>query len=288
MRDGSLGFYSDRVIEVLQHTFAPMYERVWRDLWNNSVFATMRRPYIYYSWEDGVYEVYIPIALDGEGFMHYWRVMVRVFEEIDRETIAKNQAGLETPWIKPVGVIDSESIFYISNGISSRLKDEIRKHGRKALIKGFRHKRKAGYFTFIIVNSTPEIAVKRLKDQILNFLKTRIKNLLKKLKLQPWIIERCIDRMEKGTLLNINILLESFSMTVRNIAVNMANTFMWIKGKLKELKKEIGRQNILKTKIIPIIKQLKEYKSAFMNRNVMRNPDIPDPPIIGLLVEAYG
>jgi len=272
-----VGAYVERVLEVLQHTFAPMYERVWRGNWNNGVFACVRRPYYHVSFQDGIYEVYIPVALDGENVMHYWRVAVKVHGELDREAVRREQRGLEIPWVKPVGVVDSETICHIAQKPSEELRQRLKKDGRKALLRGFRHVNKPGYLTLVIVDRVPEIAAKRLIANLLNFLDKRIRQLLVKLNLQPWMFEEALRNRGVNSLI---ILLEKFSETIRTIAKNMLETFYWLADRLKDLYAEIGRQNMLLTKLRPIIREIRDVLSVCKRPNVFRNSSIPDPPII--------
>ena len=254
--DKPFGLYGDRVIEILQHVFAPMYKKVWEPNWNNSIFGEMKRPYYFYSFMDGVYEVYVPIGPDGEAFMHYWRIVVKVFEEIDHATIRKEQRMMEIPWITPVGVIDSETIIYVAQRPTEELKSQIRKNGRKAYLRGFRHIRKRGYFTAIFINEAPEIVMNRLLRFLKNFLEKRINGLLDKLKLPSWMFKEDLKKGNIESLLN-NRLIESYSITIRTILKNMIETLYWFRDKIKWLYTEIGKQSVLKRQIEEVIPKIK-------------------------------
>jgi len=285
------GMWQPRTLEILQSVFTPLYKRVWKKNWNNSAFAYMRRPYYYCDFEEGVYEVYVPITLDGENRMHYWRIIVKVYGEIDKETMQKNQQSLKTPYIRPVGIVDSETICHLAMTNTKEHKQKLKAlwkaGGRKAwfkgLLRGFRHECRRGYFTIIIVNQSPDIAVKRLLALLLNFLYKRIIAFLKKLKLQPWMF---LEYLKKRQISSLLILIEKYSLTIRNIMKSLLETFNWLKAKLKDLYAEIGRQNVQKTKIKPLLREIRQVIAVFKQKNSLRNRDVPDPPIIKRLVVA--
>ncbi len=283
--------WQQRALEIIQTVFSPMYRHVWESCWNNSEFAYARRSYYYCDFVDGTYEIYMPIALDGENIMHYWRIVIKVYKEIDREKMEKNQSALKTPYIRPVGVVDSETICHLAMTTTNELKQKLaslwKAGGRRAwfkgLLKGFRHEQKRGYFTMIVVQNSPDIAVKRLLSLLLKFLYKRITGFLKKLKLQPWMFMEHLQKRHANTLLT---LIERYSSTIRNIMTSLLGTFDWLRMKLKDLYAEIGRQNIQKTKIKPLIHEIREIIAVFHQRNPLRNRDVPDPPIIQRLAAA--
>jgi len=283
------GLFNERVVELFQHVFTPIYKRVWEQNWNNAVFAYARRPYYYVSFQDGVYEIYVPIGPDGENIMHYWRIALKVHDELDQEILAREQKWVLWPWTSPMGKVDSETIIHIARTITKemkvKLKNLFKTGGRKAyfkgLLRGFKHENKRGYFTYVVVNESPEIAVKRTLTLLMNFLKKRLDGFVKKLKLQPYMFKGVNNS------LLINILLENYSLVIRTIAKNFIETLNWLKEKLKDLYAEIGRQNVEKTKIKPLIKEIRNILSLFIQPNVFRNPAIPDPPIIQKLLVVF-
>jgi len=281
--------WQTRTLEILQTVFSPMYKNVWEQNWNNNMFATMTKPYYHCNFEEGVYEIYVPTTIDAFGHMHYWRIIVKVYQEIDGEQIEKNQKELKIPYIKPVGIIDSETICHLAMTTTPehrhKLKCLWKAGGRKAwfkgLLRGFRHSNKRGYFTPIVVHQSPDIAVKRLLSLLYNFLKKRIVALLKKLKLQEWMFNEYLEKRQHNSLL---MLLEHYSVTMRTITKSFLETFDWVRMKLKDLYAEIGRQNVQKTKIKPLIKEIREVVSVFRRQNTLKNIDIPDPPLIKQLI----
>jgi len=255
------------------------------------MFATVTKPYYYCNFEERVYEIYVPTTIDAFNHMHYWRIIVKVYQEIDEESLTKNQNSLKNPYARPVGVIDSETICHLAMTTTEehrhKLKCLWKAGGRKAwfkgLLRGFKHQKKRGYFTPIIVHQSPDIAVKRLLSLLYNFLKTRITQLLKRLKLQPWMFNEYLEKRNNNSLL---MLIERYSVTLRTITKSFLETFDWLKMKLKDLYAEIGRQNVQKTKIKPLIEEIKSVIHVFKQKNSLRNVDIPDPPLIKRLIVA--
>jgi hypothetical protein len=60
----------------------------------------------------------------------------------------------------------------------------------------------------------------------------------------------------------------------------MLETFYWLADRLKDLYAEIGRQNMLLTRLRPIIREIRDVLSVCKRPSVFRNSSIPDPPII--------
>lgn len=280
-----------RVLEILQTVFSPMYRHVWQNNWNNSIFGNMRKPYIYCDFEQGIYEVYMPTVIDAENRLHYWRIIVKAYDEIDRETVEINQNNLRTPYTRPVGIIDSETICHIAKTTTPELKHKLRclwkAGGRRAwfkgLLRGFKHDKRKGYFTPIIVHESPDIAIKRLLSLLGNFLRKRIVALLKKLKLQTWMFEEYLTKRHNNSLL---MLIEKYSSVIRNIVKSFIESFDWLSMKLKDLYAEIGRQNVQKQKIKPLMREIRETVAVFRRNNSLRNVDVPDPPIIKQLISV--
>jgi len=262
-----------------------MYRRVFEPNWNNSMFANMRKPYIYYDFEQGIYEFYMPTNIDGAGKLHFWRIIIKCYDEIDKESIQSRQIDLQTPYTRPVGIIDRETICHLAKTTTQETKKTLREawaHGGrkewfKNLLRGFQHKKQKGYFTLIVVHESPEIAIKRLLALIYNFSKKGIVGFLKKLKLQSWMFEEYLNKRHNSSLL---MLVKKFSVTIQHILKNLLETFDWVKMKLKDLYAEIGRQNVQKTKIQPLLKEIREVVDVFRRENSLRNVDVPDPPII--------
>ncbi len=138
------GGYAERILERFQGLFVPMFRRVHEPLWNNSVYAYVRRPYYYVDWDQGLAEYYVPTVLDGENRMHYYRVVVSVYPYLDRGTVKVEAGRLEVPFTSPAGVIDSESVFLVApevGGLYAEMRGRsIRYADRVAVLRYLREK----------------------------------------------------------------------------------------------------------------------------------------------------
>jgi hypothetical protein len=270
-------FFKERVLEMLQRIFAPLYRRVHEKFWNNGTFAYVRRPYYFCNFQDGVYEIYIPTMLDGENRMGYYRIAVKVVEELDEDSIRREQPYMMWAWTTPMGKVESELIVYIARRTNE-------KQRRKGIIKGFKHSAKPGYFTAIFVNKNPEITVKRLEDFVSNFIEKRIRSFLEKLKLPQWMFEEHLRRGHKSSLL---ILIEKYSLTIRNNLHSMLETLLWIRDKARLLEGEIKRQEAITSKLKPLMDEVKNTLKVFTFDNPFKNPNVRDPQIIERLLEVF-
>jgi len=270
------GVYTERAIELLQHSFAPMYRRVWQQIWNDGQIAVMRQPYIYTDFQ-GVYEVYIPVALDPEGFVHYLRVIVKIVEEISEETVRKEQSLLMQRM--PACYVDSETIFYLAQ------------RGNGERVNGFRFNNNG--FAYIIVDSSPEEGVRRIKAFIMNFLYKRFLGLLRKLNLygkdqkflDVSIMEFLTDmKAVKRTLYfsinNYESKLHSFSLVIQRMAQNFIRSVLWLLERSELLTMEIERISFLKTKFKPFIANLRQKIEALIKPNPMRSEFVKTPSLI--------
>ena len=112
-----------------------MYRRVFEPNWNNSTTALMKQPYIFFDFSNGIYEVYLPTNTDALGKLHYWRIVVQCYEELDRETLERNQPNLQIPFVRPVGVIDRETVCHLAKNTTQEyhkaLREAWKRGGRK-------------------------------------------------------------------------------------------------------------------------------------------------------------
>ena len=281
--------WRERTMELLQSVFTPMYRRVFEPNWNNSMFSNMKKPYVYYDFEQGIYEVYLPTNIDGAGRLHYWRIIVKCYDMIDRESLESRQIDLQTPYTRPMGVIDRETICHLAKTNTPEYKKTLREAwqegGRRAwfkkLLRGFRHEKRKGYFTIIVVQESPEIAVKRMLSLIYKFCKQGLKGFLNKLKLPNWMFEEYLSKRANASLL---ILVKKFSVTIRQIFKGLLETFDYLTVKMRDLYAEIGRQTVQKSKIRPLVQEIREFVHVFRRENSLRDSRMPEPPIIKELV----
>ena len=96
------------------------------------------------------------------------------------------------------------------------------------------------------------------------------------------------EYLSKRATSSLLMLIENYSVTMRNITKGFLDSFDWIKMKLKDLYAEIGRQNVQKAKIKPLIDEIRDVVKLFRQENSLKNRDVPDPPIIEKLISVIG
>jgi len=250
----TFGLFSDRVIELCNHVFSPMYRRVFKKYWDNSVFARMRRPYFESDIQDGYYEIYIPTFEDIEGWnMRYYRIVVRTVPELDKETLREESLKLRRTRVAngrgAAGRIDSELIIIVA----PKRSDEARK--QKQFLRAYRtYPRVKGFLTAPVINPDPETCAERIVRIISNFLKRRIKALLRSFRL-----ERLYDqyyREERLYYSNIVFILEKISLSIANAVKCLSHSLNWLSNKLRHIRKEIVRQR----RIWDVLREIKKLK----------------------------
>jgi len=204
--------------------------------------ARMTRSYHTTEWNEGVYEVNIPtfVHLDGNN-LGYSRIIIKVLPEIDTQTAHEQAIECFRHRADPAGVIDSELICLVAPRKSARAWRR-----KEKLIRGFKQEPKPGYLTGVFIGP-PEICMLRIGKVVANFLKKRIKALLEKLKMEPW---QCDYKGEEHLYYtNVCSIIESFSYVIATSLRCLSHSLNWILMKMRGLKQEIGRQNVLKMAI---------------------------------------
>lgn len=257
-----------------------MYRRVYKAYWHNSTFARVKKNYVYTNWDKGEYEVYLPTNQHPDLNMNYFRIMVKVLPEVDKDIIKEELKGLIQPRVQPAGVEDSELIVFVAQ---KRTEKGIKE---RQFLRSFNHSppiflnmKSPGYKTAIVISKVPEIAMKRILMIVANFLKNRIQKLLKALGLEPWMI----DYVKEERLYYMTII-EHFSLSVNNFVKSMSHALSWILSKLREVMYEIGRQNMIYSAIEPI-SRLRETLTAIKNQASPFKLG-PEPPLITSLMEV--
>jgi len=225
--------FSEKVLQLCNDTFSSMYRYVFKPYWHDGKFmARMARNYCLTDWAQARYEVYVPIRehLDGSN-LSYYRVVVKILPEIDRETARAESCRLQRPVLRPMGIIDSELQVLIAPRLKSR-----------GFVRGFRHVQKPGYLTAVIVTKFPEFAMKRLLVLICEFLRKRIRKLFEKLEIQPWQHDYI---KEERLHLYYKYIIERFTHNVATTIKCLCHTLDWLLGKLKAVLREIGVQNMV-------------------------------------------
>jgi len=236
-RGSGFGEFADRVLELCNHFFSPMYARVFKKHWNNGVFSRVKRNYCATLWDEGIYEVYTPTRENIECNMQYYRIVVKVVPEADQDAISKELLELRRQVIKPAGVVDSELIAIIAPRRS-------REAGRRGeFFRGFRHARRPGYLTAIIVDGSPEECMRRLLKLIIKFLGARIEKLLERLNIKPWKLDYKEDRLYY--IIKYAYVIETFSLSITNTIRCLSHTLSWLRKKLRQIEAEIRGQRLI-------------------------------------------
>lgn len=238
--DGCFGEFSDRTMELLNHVFSPMYRRVFKRYWDNNIYARMRRPYFKSDIINGYYEVFIPTFEDPEGDnMRYYRIAVKVLPELDRETLMDESARMRSSRVcggrGAAGRVDSELIVLIAprrSGKARREKQFLRARRTHPSVKGF--------LTAPIINPSSEVCVERLLKIVTNFLKRRLKNFLRSIRLEHLYDE--YYREERLYYSTIVYIVEKISWSLANAVRCLSHSLNWLHRKLVHLKAEIKRQ----------------------------------------------
>jgi len=232
------GLFQESVINMLCESFLPIYKQVEEPLWNNSIFAYTKRAYYFYDQDLGVFEFYVPTAANGEGFMQYCRIIVKVVPELDPATLKEESRKLRTPYVTPVGIIDSEMIFVVAQKAK---RDE---HGN--LPRGFRHGFRQPRMTYAIVREFPERVLVGILSLVKNFFMKRYRRFVESLKLPAWMSEKMLRDIKKGKKFGlIYNLSQRFSLTIMIILENFLGLCSYVSRKLKKIYRLIGEQNVL-------------------------------------------
>jgi len=204
--------------------------------------ARMTQNYCITKWSEGIYEMHIPTfaRIDG-GNLGFFRVIIKVLPEIDSQAAHEQAIECFKRHVSPAGVVDSELICLVAPRKSARAWR--RKEG---LIRGFKQARKPGYLTGVFIGP-PEICMFRVGKVIANFLQKRIKALLEKLNLEPWQYD--YKGHEHLYYTNVCNVIDSFSHLIATSLRCLSHSLNWIIMKVRGLKREIGRLNMLKMAI---------------------------------------
>jgi FlaA1/EpsC-like NDP-sugar epimerase len=203
--------------------------------------------------------------------MHYYRIAVKVVPELDPWILRKTAEELDIPLILPNGIVTEETIIVVAP-----------KTKGKGFIKAYKQNKRT--FVTCFIHHSPEIAWKRILCVIVNFIEKRLKALLNKMKIQPYMVDHLpLERLHESLLYNI---IENYSFLLRRVVESFSHGLCWLKRKLKECLMEIGRQNMVKARIVE--RSIGELTSLI--KDFKRVPEAlkatPDPPIINKLAEV--
>jgi hypothetical protein len=250
----SEGLFAERFMELCQDWFAPLYRRVSEPLWNNGIYANVRRAYYTCRFDVGVAEYYVPTVLNGEGFMQCHRIVVMVLPELDKDRYEGEIVRLISPLSEPLGIIDSTTIFVVAPKVTRQHAFKVWKEKFKAMLK---IKRIAGCFAIPIVSSAPEVAFKKLLGHLKNFWEKRVKAFLDKLKIQPWQYSYKIKNILSSTLKVI----ENYDSQIIYCLKSMVAHLTYFEDGFKEMIKTIAGINLAK-EFTEVLKSLKPAMQA--------------------------
>jgi hypothetical protein len=246
--------YGERVLELCQDAFVPVYERVGRRYWNNGIYADVKHPYYMANHDLGLGEYYVPTVLNGENIIQTHRIVVSVQPELDTESFEREVQRLAKPLRTPLGKIDSETLFIIAPKISEKQRSRLRRLGKKAYIRN----RRFGYrFATPIITESPEIAVKKLMERLTHFWQKRVKAFLERVKLQAWMY----DYKVKNLLSNTILVLEEYDSNIKHSLRSMVAHLLFFEERLREAFRGIGRLNGLKMRVFAVSERISSMLS---------------------------
>ncbi len=252
------GLYVDKILGELNTTFSVMHHKIFRGSWNNSMTAKLRRNQVTTDWQQGEYEFYMPTRAEEErDCLQFYRIIVKVLPKLDRQTIDKSLLEMQKPRLSPVGSIDSELIVFVAPYRSETARQERQSWRYGGKLRGFRHVKKNGYLTAIIINPSPLICLKRLYTIIIKFLKSRIAGLLKKLDFQPWQYDyRKKEYLYYSVLIRI---IEGFSYLIAQSLKVLSHSLNWLLKRYRQTLRAIGRENMVQE----AMHKLRDLKNIF-------------------------
>jgi len=126
-----IGADLERFLELCQEAFIAKYRKVDERFWNNSVYASLRRPYYMCNWDQMIAEYHNFIAPNGD-IRRYHRIVVDQIPEVDPDIIRSELPKLVRPLTRPFGTFDSETIIIRACKVSEEYDEETRKLKRAA------------------------------------------------------------------------------------------------------------------------------------------------------------
>ena len=236
----SFGQYTDRILQLANETFSVLHHKFLKEIWrNNCITHKLHYNQCQTDWQNGVYECYIPTRDTADFSLSHYRIAIKVLDCIDHET-KKSEAYKLCEHLKdPLGNIESELLILIAP-----------RQLRYGLVRGFKHRNLPGYFTAVIVNSSPEIVWKRVLCLIINFIEKRLAGFFESLNIPAWIWKWHIKNNHCST---IDTIIERFSYVLRQSFHTFIKLLDHLTRKLNEILKEIGIQNAAKQALRPLL-----------------------------------
>lgn len=246
--------FAERFFELTQNYFIPLYKKVSQPIWNNGIYMNLAKPYYTCYFCIGVAEHYIPTVLNSEGYMQFHRVVIAVLDELDEKSYEDEIQQLLKPLNRPMGLIDSTTIFVIAPKVTKEHAIKVWKEKKKGMLK---IKRIKDALAIPIVSPCPEVAFKKLLSFIKNFWDKRVKAFLEKLKILPYMYDYDVRYLFSNTLKVI----ENYDSQITYCLKNMVAHLIYFMDGLKEALKAIGKLNIAKKRILDIADRLTQVLS---------------------------
>lgn len=246
--------FASRFLELVQDAFARVYRNVSEKFWNTGVYSSVRQAYYTCNFDVGFGEYYVPTVMDSEGFMHFHRVVVVVLPELEEEIYEEEVKRVLVPSYRPMGVIDSTTIFIVAPRGTRRHRLRVFLGKFKAMLKIKRpsplHR---NTLAIPIIHPDPEIAFKKLMTHVSHFWNVRVKRFVEALKLHPYQYDYKLENLLSITLKVI----ENYSNRIIHCLRSMVSHLLWFAGKLKEALNRIGALNILKSKVLAGLREIR-------------------------------
>jgi len=246
--------YKENVINHLCESFLPIYKEISEPLWNNGVFAYVKRAYFYYDRESGDFEFWISSAPNGENYMCSFRVAGRVVPKLSPKRLVDESRRLRTRFVSPMSLQDGEAIFVVS---PRAVKDE-----KGNLPRAFCHNSHKGYMTYPIIQKRPERAVELILTLVWNYVYKRLKGYCEKLNIQKWVMDKLLRGSFKvGRNILSYLSAHRYSLTFINILENFVALCRWLWIRIKKMRVLMKIQvsmTILRDRLLWIKHHIKE------------------------------
>jgi len=250
--------YQERLFELVQDYFVPMYNKIDRKLWNNQIYASVKRPYYTTLFEYGIAEYYIPTTNNVDGGVQYYRVAFAVVPKLDEGKYENACEFVKRPLSTPPGKVDSTTIFVVGREVTEEHKRKVREQGKKAMLK---IKQKGDCFCIPIVAPSPEVAFRKIMKHISHFWDGRVKAFLEKLGVQPWIYGGRIKNLLALLRNNTIKVIERVSETIKHSLESMVAHLVYFMDGLSMTQKLIAKLNMAIQRVHETAKQVAERVS---------------------------
>jgi hypothetical protein len=254
------GTYTDKILELANSTFAPLYHKIFKHYWHDGSFmAKMTQNYTTTDWQNGIFETYIPTQ-DADHGLSYYRIAIKIVPAINNKTFHEEAQALRRPLHLPPGIIDSELQIVISQRLD-----------KWGFIRAFNHtpQKTKGYLSAIYITNRrekasstcqggklivtpPEVLWVKITRGICEFLNKRITALLKALKLERWQIGAKDNNTLYYTCIQ-SAIFSRYGHSLRLTVMSLSHTLDNLLHKIWSVQEDIGNQSLAKRAIKPLL-----------------------------------